>query len=196
MAEDIREVIVEAARTLLMDKKKRKLTVKDIVEECGITRQAFYYYFEDIPDMIRWSLEQSVEWLVVQGLAQGNMESCIRYFLVVASSAKPLMQRSYESNYGVETEKLVEEACSNLFERIVEECHLYDDCTLPERKFLLRYHSQAIMGILKGWNKEDTANLDFIVHQVQQILTGKNVMTGVPLTHSDALAKMEQMKNM
>lgn len=195
MAEGIREVIVEAARTLLMDKKKRKLTVKDIVEECGITRQAFYYYFEDIPDMIRWSLEQSVEWLVVQCLAQGDMESCIRYFLVVASSAKPLMQRSFESNYGVETENLVEEAYRNLFERIVEECHLYDDCTLPERKFLLRYHSQAIMGILKGWNKEDTANLDFIVHQVQQILTGKNVMTGVPLTHSDALAKMEQMKN-
>ena len=61
MTENIREVIVEAARTLLMDKKKRKLTVKDIVEECGITRQAFYYHFEDIPDMIRWTLEQSVE---------------------------------------------------------------------------------------------------------------------------------------
>ena len=135
MAEDIREVIAEAARTLLMDKKRKKLTVKDIVEECGITRQAFYYHFEDIPDMIRWSLEQNVERLVGQCLAQGDMESCIRYSLVVASSAKPMMQRSYESNYGTEMEKLVEEACCNLFERIVEERHLYDNCTLPERKF-------------------------------------------------------------
>ena len=56
MAEDMRETIANAAKTLLFDKKVRKLTVKDIVEECHITRQTFYYHFEDIPDLMAWSL--------------------------------------------------------------------------------------------------------------------------------------------
>ena len=45
MAIDMKEEIVEAARRLLMDKKVKKLTVKDIVEECHITRQAFLLSF-------------------------------------------------------------------------------------------------------------------------------------------------------
>lgn len=40
---DMKELIAEAARTLLTDHHVKKLTVKDIVEQCHITRQAFYY---------------------------------------------------------------------------------------------------------------------------------------------------------
>ena len=52
MAIDMKKTIAEAASNLLFEKKVKKLTVKDIVEECHITRQAFYYHFEDIPDLI------------------------------------------------------------------------------------------------------------------------------------------------
>lgn len=47
---DMKEVIASAARKLILEKKVKKLTVKDIVEECQITRQAFYYHFEGIPE--------------------------------------------------------------------------------------------------------------------------------------------------
>ena len=52
------ELIVQAVERLLMQKKVKKLTVKDIVEECGITRQTFYYHFRDIPDLLKWVLER------------------------------------------------------------------------------------------------------------------------------------------
>lgn len=58
MPVDMKEAIAAAARTLVMDKHVKKLTVKDIVEECGITRQAFYYHFADIPELLQWVLER------------------------------------------------------------------------------------------------------------------------------------------
>ena len=61
MAIDMKKTIAEAASNLLFEKKVKKLTVKDIVEECHITRQAFYYHFEDIPDLIHWVLYQETE---------------------------------------------------------------------------------------------------------------------------------------
>ena len=52
MPADMKDTIAQAAKSLLMEKGVRKLTVKDIVEECSITRQAFYYHFEDIPALL------------------------------------------------------------------------------------------------------------------------------------------------
>lgn len=31
-----------------------KITVKDIVDDCGLTRQAFYYHFKDKYDLMNW----------------------------------------------------------------------------------------------------------------------------------------------
>ena len=34
-----------------------KITVKDIVEDCGVNRQTFYYYFRDIYDLLEWNFQ-------------------------------------------------------------------------------------------------------------------------------------------
>ena len=43
MSMDVKKAVSDAAKHLIIDKKVKKLTVKDIVEECHITRQAFYF---------------------------------------------------------------------------------------------------------------------------------------------------------
>ena len=58
MPADMKETIAQAAKSLLMDEGIRKLTVKDIVEKCRITRQTFYYHFEDIYDLVRWMFQE------------------------------------------------------------------------------------------------------------------------------------------
>ncbi len=71
MSADMKKMIAGAASHLWLETNVTRLTVKDIVEECHITRQSFYYYFADIPDMIRWILEQSTEHMLqeIQGAA-------------------------------------------------------------------------------------------------------------------------------
>ena len=52
MPDDRKELIAAAAGRLLLRRDGKKLTVTDIVNECHITRQTFYYHFEDIPDLL------------------------------------------------------------------------------------------------------------------------------------------------
>lgn len=61
MQVNAKDSIAQAAKSLVMKKGVKRLTVKDIVEECHITRQAFYYHFEDIPALFRWILERDSE---------------------------------------------------------------------------------------------------------------------------------------
>lgn len=53
----IQETFLELARTGM----PKKITVTDIVNACQINRNSFYYYFEDLPDMIESTVVEMME---------------------------------------------------------------------------------------------------------------------------------------
>ena len=171
MPADMKDTIAQAAKSLLMEKGVRKLTVKDIVEECSITRQAFYYHFEDIPALFRWMFERDTERNLLEARAQESGEARLHRFFVVAINAMPYVKKGMESNYREELERLLVEYIQRLFEHVCDEEGLYQDCTRIEVKLILRYHSQAILGILRSWTEADTKNLDQIVSVVYRLMT-------------------------
>lgn len=171
MPADMKETIANAAKVLLLEKGVKKLTVKDIVEECSITRQAFYYHFEDIPALFRWMFERDTARNLLEARAEENGQARLRRFFLVAINSMPYVKKGMESNYRQELESLLVEYIQRLFEQVCDEEGLYRDCTRIEVKLILRYHSQAIMGLLRGWTDADTKNLDQIVSVVYRLMT-------------------------
>ena len=167
MAVDMKETIAEAARKLLLDKK-----VKNIVEECNITRQAFYYHFADIPELFQWVLEREAEQLLRDSRTRQDPEEGLRYFLLLGINTSPYVKRSMQSNYGEEIERLLTRHIYQLFEQIAKDNGLYRNCSPAELNIIARYHSQAMIGLLREWSEEDTKNLDQIVHTVYLLMTG------------------------
>ena len=45
-----RQIILHTLTELMNEKPLYKITVKDIVERCGVNRNTFYYHSRDIPD--------------------------------------------------------------------------------------------------------------------------------------------------
>lgn len=171
MATNMKESIAKAAKALLMEKGASKLTVKDIVEKCQITRQAFYCHFEDIPALVRWILAQDTEQAMLEAKALGGGERWLRYLFVMAINTLPYMKKGMKSNYRDELEQILTQHIQRLFEQVCDEKNLYQNCTRFEAKLILRYHSQAIWGLLLHWTEADTQNLDQIVHTVFQLMT-------------------------
>lgn len=175
MAADMKELIAQATNTLLVEKHVKKLTVKDIVEQCHITRQAFYYHFQDIPELLKWMIEQYMEQMFQEVLSKGNGEEGLRCFFVMAINAIPYVERGMDSNYGPELERLLRHYIRRFFIMASERQNFYPECTRGEIKIIVRYHSQAIMGLLQEWTDEDTEQLDQIVHTVYRL-----TMEGIP----------------
>lgn len=172
MPRDMKRAISEAARMLLVDKRVKKLTVKDIVEECHITRQTFYYHFEDIPSLLKWMLEQGTSHIIRTAQGEKKEEEALRYFFIMAIHAAPYVKRTMETNYREEIERLLKDHIYQTFEQAIEEKHLYQNCSQFELKLILRYHSRAVLGLLQEWTEEDTKNLDSIVHEVYLLMQG------------------------
>lgn len=175
MAADMKELIAQATNTLLVQKHVKKLTVKDIVEQCHITRQAFYYHFQDIPELLKWMIEQYTEQMFQEVLSKGNGEDGLRCFFLMAINAIPYVERGMDSNYAPELEQLLRHYIRRFFIMASESQNFYPECTHAQIKIIVRYHSQAILGLLREWTEEDTEQLDQIVHTVYRL-----TMEGIP----------------
>lgn len=171
MAIDMKKVIADAVRTLLIDKKKKRITVKDIVEECNITRQAFYYHFADIPELLQWMATQKAEELKLKLSKDMTEEEAMKYMLLMFINAKPEIERGIASNYGDEMGQIIQKQLQWFFrEAIDEECPDMGDF---EKDLFARYHCYAVLGLLCDWTEEDTENIDRIVHDICLMCDGR-----------------------
>ena len=171
------KALAAAAVSLLEERPLDKITVRDITVRCGLTRNTFYYHFQDIPDLICYMMEQGSKELLENCLAQPTLEDKIRYLLSVALNARPLIQRTIPSSYQSELEPLLLEQFYSFFDQLTNESAssslVSDSLTASQRKLLLRYHSLAFLGLVRTWSKDDSAHMDEIVHDLAQFFTHK-----------------------
>lgn len=96
MPVQVKPMIAEAFIRLSKQKNIDKITVKDLVEACGISRQTFYYHFQDILEVIEWSLDQAFSHLLEQSLAADDPEAVLRGFLETSEESAELLLESCE----------------------------------------------------------------------------------------------------
>ena len=57
MSSSTKEALGQALKKMMAVKPIDKITVKDLVEICGVNRQTFYYHFDDVYDLLEWVFE-------------------------------------------------------------------------------------------------------------------------------------------
>ena len=58
MSSSTKESLAAALKQMMAVKPIDKITVKDLVEICGVNRQTFYYHFDDVYDLLEWVFEE------------------------------------------------------------------------------------------------------------------------------------------
>lgn len=59
-----KEMLAESLMKLLARRTLDKITIQDIVDDCGYNRQTFYYHFHDIYDLIDWIFAAQTQELI------------------------------------------------------------------------------------------------------------------------------------
>ena len=54
MANTTKQALEASLKRMMLKKPLAKITIRDITDDCGISRIAFYYHFKDIYDLIEW----------------------------------------------------------------------------------------------------------------------------------------------
>ena len=78
MAIDMKRTIAEMLIKLLEHKPVDKITVKELVDACGISRQTFYYHFQDIMEVIEWTAAQAIQAAVDVSMAASTSQEALK----------------------------------------------------------------------------------------------------------------------
>ena len=88
MANFTKKAIQESFLKLLMERPLSKITVKDIVADCGINRNTFYYYFEDIPKLVESMVEEDAEKIIQTYPTVEKFRDCLEAVIDLALTKK------------------------------------------------------------------------------------------------------------
>ena len=61
MENNMKPVFITKLMEMLKSKNLEDITIKDLTNQCGVSRQAFYYYFNDIYDVVEYIFIEETE---------------------------------------------------------------------------------------------------------------------------------------
>ena len=158
----------ELARTKSID----KITVKDIVEACHITRQTFYYHFQDLIDVIDWSLRQAMEELVEKSIRIDSREQVIELFLSEAVKARGLLRKLLASQLREQTERLIVESVRSYFREMVERRELLQDVSRSDAQVALDFYTFATVGMMLEYCSRPNLDVKRLAGQITRLMSG------------------------
>ena len=90
--------MAEALKKLVNYKAFSKITVGDIVNECGLNRNSFYYHFENMYDLLYWTYDQEIQNITTSFQnANADYTQSFEFILSYIDQNINLCQAAYES---------------------------------------------------------------------------------------------------
>lgn len=119
MPVDMKETIAAAFVALSQEKPIDKITVKDLVERCGISRQAFYYHFQDILDVMEWSIRQIVNGALQSSLRAQTPQQSVEAFIRISAEHERLLDRLWSSQRHAQVERIFVDAMRSSIRQVI-----------------------------------------------------------------------------
>lgn len=152
MAPSTKLALANSLKKLLQKKFLDDITVKEIVEDCEVNRQTFYYHFQDIYDLLRWFLDHETE----QALQSAHdwhegLMLAFRYVQENHLTIYHVFRSSGRDHLDCQFFSLSRSLITTLLTRYAGDVALSE----TDREFLTNFYMYAISGILVRWISED-----------------------------------------
>lgn len=146
--------IKNSLKNLLGEKPLDKITVKDIVEDCGINRKTFYYHFRDIYDVLEVMLTEELRKFESAHTDDETLEECVFKITDFIRKNKKAIKHIYDSLDLAKLEKVLFEAAFPQIKNYVKTHTGNAPCTENDIDLLSALFSVAIVGAILRWLRD------------------------------------------
>ncbi|UUX33590.1 TetR/AcrR family transcriptional regulator [Fundicoccus culcitae] len=143
-----KERIAAEFYSLTYKKNIDKITVKDVVDACDISRQSFYYHFRDLPDVMEWTANEMVNQTIEDSMNKASVLESLEAFFTHFYEYRHLIKSLFESSHRIEGEQILFKAINRLIGTKLKERLADVMMPLQDYELLLDYHTFGIVGIL------------------------------------------------
>lgn len=170
MADFTKNAIQDSFIKLLNEKPLKQITVRDIVEDCGINRNTFYYHFKDMPDLIESILIEDTKNLVLDNKDLATVEDCLNVVIEFCLNHRKEVLHIYKSVNRDFFEQYHWRLCTYVvteyIDRQLDDIHISDE----DRAIIISYVKCLLFGIVMGWLENNLdADIQKFMHRICEL---------------------------
>lgn len=168
-----KKALAASLKKLMNNISLEKITIKSIVEDCGVNRQTFYYHFQDIYDLLGW---------IYKTEAIGRISDCKTYntwqegFLKIfeyVKENKNFCMNTFHSMGREHLEDFLYEQVFKLIIDVVDEICVEYTISDDFKKFISDFYTYAFIGLLTSWMKNNMQeNPEEIIKKLERLISG------------------------
>lgn len=173
MKEDMKALIAETFTQLLEKEDIDKITVTKLIGECHISRQTFYYHFQDIMDVLEWTFRRSTEELAQKSLEEENDIDALRVFASFIRKNRLKLEKLTYSRRWIQIEGMLVESATTFLAEMVRSRVPYIEISYDDLEIMLRFYAAGMVGVLLQYAGKPNLNEEKMIIQIERIITGK-----------------------
>lgn len=155
MSNFTKKAIQESFLKLLTERPLSKITVKDIVADCGVNRNTFYYYFEDMPKLIESIVEEDAVEIIQSYPTIEKFEDCLEAAITYALAKKRAVLHIYHSANREIYEMYLWKVCDHTVNAYVTSVLQGKSVRESDLAIVKEYLSGLAFGLFSRWLKND-----------------------------------------
>ena len=168
-----KKALAESLKRIMKTKPFSKVTVSEIIQDCGVNRKTFYYHFEDIYALLKWVFdEEAMETVKNFNMLTDHMDAI--YFIMDYVEKNDYIVNCVNDSAG--RDELKRFFCTDLMSiitSVINESEEKQNSWLdPEfKEYVAGFYTEAISCMLINWAKnKDKLDKDKVVEYLTTII--------------------------
>lgn len=195
-----KRLMSESLKKQMLTKPFSKITVTEIINDCGINRKTFYYHFQDIYDLLKWTFEEEAVDVLKNFDLMLDYREAIAFMLdyidknqhiiscVYDSVGRDLIKRFFYSDF----EGIIE----NIMTQLEDELGKHLDAAY--KKIVINFYTEALSGSIISWIEDRTKyDREYIIDTFSTIIASSMTGTilGEGLLPGEIISAAENVEN-
>ena len=171
MPMEMKEMIARTFARMVSEKGMDNVTVKSLVEACHISRQTFYYHFQDLMDVIEWAMDQTLHQMLEEALVNQKPEEALQIFVEFAVKNRELLKKMLDSQRREQIEGMLFATARKYLQGLLETATPRLPMNYSDMDLLLDFWAGGFIGVLLQQCRKKQVNAKKLTDQIQRILT-------------------------
>lgn len=146
-----RQAIRNSFIKLINEKPIAQITVKDIVEDCGINRNSFYYHYQDLPSMIEEIVLDEANEIIRQYPTIDSLEEGLDAAISFALENKRAALHLYHSSSRDIYEQYLWRVCDYVVTTYFNTAFAEYPVGKRDKEIIIRYYKWICFGAIVDW---------------------------------------------
>ncbi len=173
MADFTKKAIRSSFIKLLNEKPLKQISVRDIVDDCGINRNTFYYHFQDIPQLLESIVKEDSARIIAEHPQLNSVEECLEAIIQFSLDNRNAVLHIYRSVnrdlYEQYQWQICQFAVTAYMDGVLKGRRISD----TDRQIIIGYVKCVLFGLIMDWlEKGMQKDVQSFAHRICELKLG------------------------